>query len=317
MNRLLALTIVVGLGFTACTPQVEPTRELVAPSKNNSATSTNPVVPLVRTTPEPKVANRISRCVSPPVASALGVDAELEAEHLNANTTPRVAVLEYLIAQIDPEYTCGTLFQQTSPGMIRSVRVYKLDEGAQQYASLGGPLQSALKDVSLLSKSSIVVLADFQGLLPKVLTKSGWSSDEVITSESLLATNRILYTRLADSNQSTFSSMVRSNKAAGDIYNCSDFSSQAAAQAFFSGLAEDVNRLDGDNDGFACEALDNASRRYQVTLADIPTTAPVAVATPSSAPSYSAPTRSYSKKCYVSGYTRKNGTRVSGYYRSC
>lgn len=41
-------------------------------------------------------------------------------------------------------------------------------------------------------------------------------------------------------------------------YNCSDFSTQPEAQAFFmkvGGVGNDVNRLDGNKDGEACESL--------------------------------------------------------------
>lgn len=41
-------------------------------------------------------------------------------------------------------------------------------------------------------------------------------------------------------------------------YNCDDFKTQPEAQAFFikaGGPNEDVNRLDGNNDGVACQAL--------------------------------------------------------------
>ncbi len=43
-----------------------------------------------------------------------------------------------------------------------------------------------------------------------------------------------------------------------DKYNCSDFDTQPEAQAFFEklgGIENDVHRLDGDNDGVACESL--------------------------------------------------------------
>ena len=43
-----------------------------------------------------------------------------------------------------------------------------------------------------------------------------------------------------------------------DEYNCSDFETQAQAQTFFEklgGTSNDVNRLDGDKDGEACESL--------------------------------------------------------------
>jgi len=43
-----------------------------------------------------------------------------------------------------------------------------------------------------------------------------------------------------------------------DEYNCDDFSTQPEAQKFFDragGVSKDTNRLDGDNDGEACESL--------------------------------------------------------------
>lgn len=49
----------------------------------------------------------------------------------------------------------------------------------------------------------------------------------------------------------------KKGKQAND-YNCVDFESQVQAQAFFEkvgGLGNDVNRLDGDKDGEACESL--------------------------------------------------------------
>jgi len=54
---------------------------------------------------------------------------------------------------------------------------------------------------------------------------------------------------------------VTSDKAAGkkaDEYNCDDFSTQPEAQSFFKkvgGVGNDVNRLDGNKDGDACESL--------------------------------------------------------------
>ena len=43
-----------------------------------------------------------------------------------------------------------------------------------------------------------------------------------------------------------------------DDYNCDDFSTKPEAQTFFEkdgGLGNDMNRLDGDKDGQACESL--------------------------------------------------------------
>lgn len=54
---------------------------------------------------------------------------------------------------------------------------------------------------------------------------------------------------------------VTSDKSTGkkaDEYNCDDFSTQPEAQSFFKkvgGVGNDVNRLDGNKDGDACESL--------------------------------------------------------------
>lgn len=45
---------------------------------------------------------------------------------------------------------------------------------------------------------------------------------------------------------------------ATDEYNCADFSTQEQAQNFFEkagGVSKDTNRLDGNNDGVACQDL--------------------------------------------------------------
>jgi len=52
--------------------------------------------------------------------------------------------------------------------------------------------------------------------------------------------------------------VVESGGKYTDEYNCDDFKTQEQAQKFFNnagGPSEDVNRLDGDNDGLACETL--------------------------------------------------------------
>lgn len=48
-----------------------------------------------------------------------------------------------------------------------------------------------------------------------------------------------------------------------DEYNCADFATQQAAQRFFikaGGPSKDVNSLDGDNNGVACQALPSEKR---------------------------------------------------------
>ncbi|MFS8159857.1 MAG: excalibur calcium-binding domain-containing protein [Candidatus Roizmanbacteria bacterium] len=54
---------------------------------------------------------------------------------------------------------------------------------------------------------------------------------------------------------------ITTDKAQGkkaDDYNCDDFSTQPEAQAFFvkvGGTGNDINRLDGNKDGEACQSL--------------------------------------------------------------
>lgn len=52
--------------------------------------------------------------------------------------------------------------------------------------------------------------------------------------------------------------VVESGGKYTDEYNCADFETQSEAQRFFAnagGPSSDTNRLDGDNDGEACEEL--------------------------------------------------------------
>lgn len=61
---------------------------------------------------------------------------------------------------------------------------------------------------------------------------------------------------LYDKEGNTTKDAVKGKKA--DEYNCSDFETQPEAQKFFEkvgGSENDLNRLDGDKDGDACESL--------------------------------------------------------------
>jgi len=89
----------------------------------------------------------------------------------------------------------------------------------------------------------------------------------------------------------------------GNLYNCADFSTTAAAQACYDYCIHqgkgDVHRLDADKDGYACEsgtAKTSSSKSYG-----------------SSSGSGGCP----AGKCYVHGYYRKSGTYVNGYCRKC
>jgi len=67
--------------------------------------------------------------------------------------------------------------------------------------------------------------------------------------------------------QSEVGRNVTTDKTVGkkaDDYNCDDFSTQPEAQTFFlkvGGVGNDVNRLDGNKDGDACESLPKGTRK--------------------------------------------------------
>lgn len=74
--------------------------------------------------------------------------------------------------------------------------------------------------------------------LGKLLTGSSWSESRVMRDK--------------DGN------IVTQGGKYTDEYNCGDFETQSQAQNFFKkagGPSQDTNRLDGDNDGEACEVL--------------------------------------------------------------
>lgn len=61
---------------------------------------------------------------------------------------------------------------------------------------------------------------------------------------------------LFDKNGDITTDSTKGKKA--DDYNCDDFSTNSEAQSFFlkvGGTGNDLNRLDGDKDGEACESL--------------------------------------------------------------
>lgn len=324
-SLLFCLAVTAG-----CAPQAEPVRYLTAPPPTDApppVPETGPQVVVLSVPPPKTIESGTSGCVSPSGTSLATMNATRAVRSLNANTSANMAALEYLLSRVDPDLTCGTLFHETASGQVRSIRVYKLTRGAAQYSAGEGQLWSVLSQLQLVRISSVVVYTDISGLPPKILLRAGWRSEGVEIPK--VRGERVgLYSKLATSGRSTFLSARSSRPTINDRFNCADFSTQAAAQAFFSGLPGDVNRLDGDNDGIACESPRNTARPYRIALEDLPQTFTV-VHSPedyflppsgtSSGMSFgmSSDTSYSSGSCYVSSYTRKDGTHVSGYSRSC
>jgi len=84
--------------------------------------------------------------------------------------------------------------------------------------------------------------------LGKLLSGSSLEESKVATDSS----GNLIYDKLGN-----VTTDATQGKKASD-YNCDDFSTQPEAQAFFTkvgGTKNDVYRLDGNNDGQACESL--------------------------------------------------------------
>ena len=84
--------------------------------------------------------------------------------------------------------------------------------------------------------------------LQKLWQTKSFQESKVSRDES----GNILYDKLGNITTDT----VKGKKA--DDYNCDDFTTQPEAQTFFErvgGVGNDVNRLDGNKDGVACQSL--------------------------------------------------------------
>ncbi len=96
-----------------------------------------------------------------------------------------------------------------------------------------------------------VVIVILLGALGLEASNNDWDLGKILKGESI-SQSKVL--RDKEGNVVTDSSKGK----ATDEYNCDDFTTQPDAQRFFKnagGPSKDSNRLDGDNDGSACEEL--------------------------------------------------------------
>ena len=111
-------------------------------------------------------------------------------------------------------------------------------------------------------KGRIALIVAFIALLAALGlegTKNDWDLQKLWETKSFQeskvgrdAAGNILFDKLG--NITTDASIGKRS----DEYNCDDFATQPEAQAFFvkvGGTKNDVNRLDGDNNGVACQSL--------------------------------------------------------------
>jgi hypothetical protein len=105
----------------------------------------------------------------------------------------------------------------------------------------------------------VVAFVALLGALGLEVSNNDWDLGKLWETKSLQESRvsrdesgNILFDKLG--NITTDKSMGKK----ADDYNCDDFSTQPEAQAFFlkvGGVGNDVNRLDGNKDGEACESL--------------------------------------------------------------
>jgi hypothetical protein len=114
-----------------------------------------------------------------------------------------------------------------------------------------GELQQNYKPDTWEKKLLLGTFAVLGGALGMEATQTDYDLGKIIKGEGL-ANAKVL--RDKEGN-------VVSDPALGkatDEYNCADFTSQPESQRFFvkaGGKSNDMNRLDGDKDGNACESL--------------------------------------------------------------
>ncbi len=149
----------------------------------------------------------------------------------------------------------------------------KADKGPSKFKRLRGSRKFRLGLILVLmaivavlfvfwEKARIALVIAFVALLAALgleVTKNDWDLGKLWETKSFQESKvsrdeegNILFDKFGN---------ITTDKATGkksDEYNCADFSTQPEAQAFFEkvgGVGNDVNRLDGNKDGEACESL--------------------------------------------------------------
>lgn len=235
---------------------------------------------------------------TPPTISQSSTSLSQIVSSLNANENQKLQSLQVILYNIDSNYNCGILLDSD---LEKGILVYDVAVNSSS-SNHDATIKASLDSLNENSVTFAVLTRSSSGDPSGIYVKRGNSA---ASNVDLSSEYTPYFSQLGKSNKSIFLGS-RSNSTTqsqgSDIYNCSDFSSQTAAQAFFQSSLDDSSRLDADNDGRACEIFETRTFTKYTTTVTKPRTTP-----------YS----SSSGKCWVNGYTRKNGTRVSGYYRKC
>ena len=99
----------------------------------------------------------------------------------------------------------------------------------------------------------IIIIAVVGGVIYFVLPKINLGISNFFGDKTSAFENNSLS---FDSNLGNSNTNSESNSnCSQDLYNCDDFTTQPEAQAVFDACPTDINRLDLDGDGIACEGL--------------------------------------------------------------
>ncbi len=124
--------------------------------------------------------------------------------------------------------------------------------------TVAGEIKDNYKPDTLEKKILLGVFALLGGALGMEATNNDFDLKKMIDTKGDLNASRVL--RDKSGNIVTSEELASGAKVAKftDEYNCDDFKTQPEAQGFFinaGGVSGDTNRLDGNKDGTACQAL--------------------------------------------------------------
>jgi len=115
-----------------------------------------------------------------------------------------------------------------------------------KFKALANASESTKKTAKPILVAILIILASALGLES---CNNDWDLGKLLSGSSL-SESKVMRDKKGN--------IVETGGKYTDEYNCDDFLTQKEAQEFFEnagGPSEDTNRLDGDNDGQACESL--------------------------------------------------------------
>ncbi len=165
-------------------------------------------------------------------------------QNLRNNHWVRIGVIVFLMLVIIVLY-----FRNVDTTNLTSV------DGAQ------GELQANFKPDTIEKKVFLGLFGVLSAALGLEVAQTDFDLGKLIESKGDLKTAKVLRDKTGNvvtDAQLASGEVKKENVKYTDEYNCDDFKSQSEAQSFFEkagGVKGDTNRLDGNKDGVACQAL--------------------------------------------------------------